>query len=61
VSSVHGKPLLQLGFLHFALVFQITLAGGTMFFGPVIVPPSKLNLERPNHLEPSARHPRIQS
>src|SRR5258708_13624819 len=36
VSSVHGKPLLPLGFLHFALVFEITLAGGTMFFSRIM-------------------------
>src|SRR5258708_33450029 len=36
VSSVHGKPLLPLGFLHFALVFEIILAGGTMFFSRIM-------------------------
>src|SRR5258707_10518769 len=36
VSSVHGKPLLPLGFLHFALVFEITLAGGTMFLSRIM-------------------------
>src|SRR5260370_35319624 len=36
VSSVHGKRLLPLGFLHFALVFEIILAGGTMFFSRIM-------------------------